>query len=139
VGRAAVAPSIDSSDAAICAALQMQSVIDDSRIGTEKASFLLGRDPVLAAIKDELNSTIDTHGVYKWVNPNTAVPRDAYTITSSAFLKAQYTNRKFTKWKFRTVAGGHRQKSSYLTKSLAAEPLFHLLVKTFGIDHQRNV
>jgi hypothetical protein len=29
--------------------------------------------------------------------------------------------------------------ADYLTKSLAAEPLFHLLAKAFGVDHQRNV
>jgi hypothetical protein len=29
--------------------------------------------------------------------------------------------------------------ADFLTKSLPAEPLFHLLAKAFGVDHQRNV
>ena len=99
------AEQIDSTNAVYITAIQMQHVMDDSHMSIDKACLLFGEEAVMAAIKDELDNTIDKYDVYDFVMPN-EVPKGAHVLSSIDFVKAKYADGKFTKLKFRTCTNG---------------------------------
>jgi hypothetical protein len=121
---------VDSINAAFINAIQMQHVMDDTHMSIDKACLLFGEDAVMAAIKDELENTIDKYDVYEFVKPD-QVPKGAHVLSSIDFVKAKYANGKFTKLKFRTCTNGRQQKPGSYTRTssptVRQETVFTLL------------
>ena len=130
------AEQIDSTNAVYITAIQMQHVMDDSHMSIDKACLLFGEEAVMAAIKDELDNTIDKYDVYDFVMPN-EVPKGAHVLSSIDFVKAKYADGKFTKLKFRTCTNGKQQKPGSYTRTssptVRQETVFALLAVSKAI------